>query len=78
MKDSQITDEIIDEAEEIDPQGSAAGDVVDGAEDSDAGTDDDRIGELERELTLERDKYLRLAAEFDNFRKRMTRESIEA
>jgi molecular chaperone GrpE len=78
MKDSQITDEIIDEAEEIDPQASAAADGVDGVENADAATDNDRIGDLERELTLERDKYLRLAAEFDNFRKRMTRERIEA
>jgi molecular chaperone GrpE len=75
MKDSQITDEIIDEAEEIDPQAAVAADDV---EDPDEGIDDDRIGDLERELTLERDKYLRLAAEFDNFRKRMMRERIEA
>ena len=39
---------------------------------------DDRLGELQRELTLERDKYLRLAAEFDNFRKRMMKERSEA
>ena len=78
MKDSQITDEIIDEAEEIDPQGAVAGEAVDDVEATDAGAYDERIGDLERELTLERDKYLRLAAEFDNFRKRMTRERIEA
>ncbi|HEX5576827.1 MAG TPA: nucleotide exchange factor GrpE [Gemmatimonadaceae bacterium] len=40
--------------------------------------DDERVSELQRELTLERDKYLRLAAEFDNFRKRMTKERVEA
>ena len=40
--------------------------------------DDERVSELQRELTLERDKYLRLAAEFDNFRKRMTKERAEA
>lgn len=40
--------------------------------------DDDRTSELERELTLERDKLLRLAAEFDNYRKRMLRERLEA
>lgn len=39
---------------------------------------DDQISELQRELTLERDKYLRLAAEFDNFRKRMMKERSEA
>jgi molecular chaperone GrpE len=39
---------------------------------------DDRVAELERELTTEKDKYLRLAAEFDNFRKRMIKERSEA
>lgn len=39
---------------------------------------DERVSELQRELTLERDKYLRLAAEFDNFRKRMLKEKSEA
>ena len=78
MKDSQITDEIIDEAEDIDPQAAIAADGIDEAVDTETTTDDDRIGDLERELTLERDKYLRLAAEFDNYRKRMMRERIEA
>jgi molecular chaperone GrpE len=36
------------------------------------------ISELQRDLTLERDKLLRLAAEFDNYRKRMMRERLEA
>jgi molecular chaperone GrpE len=38
----------------------------------------DRIAELQRDLTMERDKLLRLAAEFDNYRKRMMRERLEA
>lgn len=78
MKDTQLTDEIVDEAEDI----PAASDSLDGSNMDDGqstATDiDDRIGDLERDLTLERDKYLRLAAEFDNFRKRMTKERIEA
>ncbi len=45
--------------------------------DSDA-TIGDRISELQRDLTTERDKLLRLAAEFDNYRKRMMRERLEA
>lgn len=36
------------------------------------------IARLEAEVKSERDKHLRLAAEFDNFRKRMTRERQEA
>jgi molecular chaperone GrpE len=78
MRDTQLTDEIVDEAEDLAPApGSVDGTVTDA---SDMATDqiDERIGELEREITLERDKYLRLAAEFDNFRKRMTKERIEA
>ncbi|MGI9045143.1 MAG: nucleotide exchange factor GrpE [Gemmatimonadaceae bacterium] len=39
---------------------------------------DERVSMLQRELTTERDKFLRLAAEFDNFRKRMLRERSEA
>ena len=35
-------------------------------------------GELRRELEVQRDKYLRLAAEYDNFRKRSVRERQEA
>lgn len=39
---------------------------------------ENRISELQRDLTSERDKMLRLAAEFDNYRKRMIRERLEA
>ncbi|HVF39371.1 MAG TPA: nucleotide exchange factor GrpE [Gemmatimonadaceae bacterium] len=37
-----------------------------------------RITQLERELTIERDKHLRLVAEFDNYRKRMMKQASEA
>ena len=39
---------------------------------------DDAPGTAERELAEQRDKYLRLAAEYDNFRKRAQRERAEA
>lgn len=79
MKDSQFTDEIIDETEDLDAQAEEDGDgAIDDGGGAPAAQADDRVRDLERELTLERDKYLRLAAEFDNFRKRMTRERIEA
>ena len=38
----------------------------------------DEAAELQRQLEEQRDKYLRLAAEFDNFRKRSNRERSEA
>lgn len=73
-----ITDEIVDEAEDL----AAGSDSTDGkaVENTDSALvgGDDRIDEMERELTVERDKYLRLAAEFDNFRKRMVKERVEA
>ena len=70
--------------------GSVVEDAADGAssfaEPGDPGADvgvtevdtDERISELQRELTTERDKYLRLAAEFDNYRKRMMKERVES
>lgn len=39
---------------------------------------EEQISELQRELTSERDKHLRLAAEFDNFRRRNLKEKMEA
>lgn len=42
------------------------------------GTDADEIARLQRSLDAEREKHLRLAAEFDNFRKRSARERQEA
>lgn len=75
MKDSQMTDDIIDEAEDLDSSPDSNSDQDSGVSTAEA---DDVISELQRELTTERDKYLRLAAEFDNFRKRMMKERLEA
>jgi molecular chaperone GrpE len=36
------------------------------------------LGDIERELAEQHEKYLRLAAEFDNFRKRSQRERLDA
>ena len=55
------------------------GDTLQGAtEPSEQDAIGDRISELQGDLTSERDKLLRLAAEFDNYRKRMMRERLEA
>ena len=43
----------------------------------DAETDSEEIVALQKELTESQDKYLRLAAEFDNYRKRTFREKTE-
>lgn len=42
------------------------------------GGGDDFVEQLQRDLTTERDKNLRLVAEFDNFRKRMMKGMIES
>ena len=39
--------------------------------------DDDEVEKLKEEVQIQKDKYLRLFAEFDNFRKRSAREALE-
>lgn len=55
------------------PRAEDAGDSADGA----AREASEAQAALQRQLDEQRDKYLRLAAEFDNFRKRATRERQE-
>ena len=60
-------------AEELDPAADAAEpSAADSASSSTAGTD------TERTVAEQQDKYLRLAAEYDNYRKRSMRERQEA
>lgn len=79
MRDSQVRDHVPAE------MADATADISDDANDGDDGTDetteepsDDQVSALQRELTTERDKHLRLAAEFDNFRRRNLKEKLEA
>jgi len=53
---------------------------VDSASESDAAepVSNDVVGAAERALAEQQDKYLRLAAEYDNYRKRAVRERTEA
>jgi molecular chaperone GrpE len=62
-----------DVSESSAPSGMRAPEAED--EETDA---DETVAEAERAITELRDKYLRLAAEFDNYRKRTTRERLEA
>ena len=71
------------EPEDVGPDSEAA--FVEGedpAEDdvqtASAGADPVALAELERRLTEQQDRYLRLAAEYDNFRKRTAKERAEA
>ena len=74
MQDDILTDDGVPATDAGLTPGAA---VDDNAADQDAAIGD-RISELQRDLTTERDKLLRLAAEFDNYRKRMMRERLEA
>ncbi len=56
------------------PQDPAAAESQPGAEAPAAGAGDD----LQRQLTEQQDRYLRLAAEYDNYRKRSIKERQEA
>lgn len=90
MRDSHTTDPASFKTEEAEALAADAGDLadrvtaIDGSVDvadgdaSDEALVDERISALQRELTAERDKHIRLAAEFDNFRKRMMKERQEA
>jgi len=44
---------------------------------NDGMTGDDELEKLKEEVQVQKDKYLRLFAEFDNFRKRSAREALE-
>jgi molecular chaperone GrpE len=44
---------------------------------ADAGAEDGALTELQRRINDQQEKYLRLAAEYDNYRKRVTRERAE-
>jgi molecular chaperone GrpE len=83
-QDEMLADEVVGRDDQPDSPGQSQGTVAADSEvtetNAEAETDivESRISELQRDLTSERDKMLRLAAEFDNYRKRMIRERLEA
>ena len=79
MNDSEVRDFV--PSGMADATADISDDAVDGADEGAETaevTTDDQISELQRDLTMERDKHLRLAAEFDNFRRRNLKEKMEA
>ena len=75
VQDEMLADEAVDADDGApDSQGATAID----SEEAETDIVEKRISELQRDLTSERDKMLRLAAEFDNYRKRVIRERLEA
>ncbi len=80
MNDSEVRDQVAGMVDATADVSDEANSLLDSADDLAAQTDanDEKISELQRELTTERDKHLRLAAEFDNFRRRNLKEKMEA
>jgi molecular chaperone GrpE len=77
-----VNDRIATDDQTADPSDSPPADSGDEAttdsDELDTEAVENRISELQRDLTTERDKMLRLAAEFENYRKRVMRERLEA
>lgn len=71
MSDDELAAAAAEAAATLASQDSGPGDAA-------APPEATELARLEEALTVERDKHLRLAAEFDNFRKRMVRERQDA
>ncbi|MEO7368223.1 MAG: nucleotide exchange factor GrpE [Gemmatimonadaceae bacterium] len=82
MNNSEVRDfvpsEMADATADVSDEAADGGDLTDDSVADVADSIDDQISELQRELTSERDKHLRLAAEFDNFRRRNLKEKMDA
>ncbi len=69
QQDTEVNETQPDQAEEV---------SAEQPEESATDTNDEKIKSLEEQLKAEKDKYMRLFAEFDNFRKRTSKEKTEA
>lgn len=78
MNDSEVRDQVAGMVDATADVSDEANSLLDSADDLAVQDTDEKIAELQRELTTERDKHLRLAAEFDNFRRRNLKEKMEA
>jgi molecular chaperone GrpE len=79
MSDSQVRDQVAGMVDATADVSDEANELLDDSDGTSAQADtDDQVSSLQRELTTERDKHLRLAAEFDNFRRRNLKEKTEA
>ena len=79
IDDGVATEEQTSDPSDVPPAaGATAGEDATDTDQLETEVVENRISELQRDLTSERDKMLRLAAEFDNYRKRAMRERLEA
>lgn len=77
----QENEEVLQENEEVTSEEAAeevSQDEASEATESASDDKDEKIKSLEEQLKNEQDKYMRLFAEFDNFRKRTSKEKTEA
>lgn len=71
VKETKTDKENTTEVEE-----SAKDEKVEETKDKKSKKDDEKVKKLEEELTAQKDKYMRLAAEYDNYRKRTANEKL--
>ena len=64
----------VGEAEEVGEEGGAEAEPVEGDEESEADVEEDPVVVAIREAEAHKDRWMRLAAEFDNYKKRTSRE----
>lgn len=72
VSETPETEEARENQEAQETAGSAE-EVTEGS----AAADDDKVAKLEAELAEQKDKYLRLMAEYDNYRKRTAKQQLE-
>jgi Molecular chaperone GrpE (heat shock protein) len=81
MSDSQVREQVagmVDATADVSEEANELLTDTEETSDQDGTSADEQVSALQRELTAERDKHLRLAAEFDNFRRRNLKEKLEA
>ena len=71
VKETKTDKETTAEAEN-----TAESEKVEETKDKKSKKDDEKVKKLEEELTAQKDKYMRLAAEYDNYRKRTENEKL--
>lgn len=72
-----LTNEENQAADTPNPEASAEGEEVTNAENTQQAEAGDPLEEAQKEITELKDKYLRLYAEFENFRRRTAKEKLE-
>src|SRR6476646_7081063 len=79
MSDSQVRDQVAGMVDATADVSDEANELLDDSDETSAQDDgDDQVSLFKGTATTESDKHLRLAAEFDNFRRRNLKEKMEA